>query len=250
MKKRVSIWDALWLIIPVLMIGLTSYLAPEIDCTQVEVKLQDVSKNHFLVEEDLVADLEELIGRKLVGDKLIHNQLNGMEKHLKSNKFVNRAEVLSDHKGRLLVDIVQERPLARIITDDSTYYVAESGKIMPTSINYSSRVMVVLGDKINEILSPDTLPEYKRKKEFVEFLKYVSADQFLKAQVQTIEVLDNEKILIYPQITKQNIMFGRCANIVDKLDRLKIFYKQILPRKGWNNYEKVSLEFKNQIICE
>lgn len=250
MKTRVSIWDALWLIVPVLMISMASYMYPEVPCTQVEVTLHDVNQNHFLVEEDVEADLERLVGRKLVGGKLIHNHLNQMEKHLKSNKFVHHAEVLSDHKGRLLVDVIQERPLARIITNDSTYYVVESGKVMPTSLNYSARVMVILGDKINEILSPDTLPEYTRKDEFVEFLKYVSQDKFLKAQVQTIEVLDNEKILIYPQVTSQNIMFGRCVDIVDKFERLKIFYKQILPRKGWNNYNKVSLEFKNQIICE
>lgn len=250
MKTRVSIWDALWLIVPVLMISMASYMSPEVPCTQVVVTLLDVNQNHFLVEEDVEADLERLVGRKLVGGKLIHNHLNQMEKHLKSNKFVHHAEVLSDHKGRLLVDVIQERPLARIITNDSTYYVVESGKVMPTSLNYSARVMVILGDKINEILSPDTLPEYTRKDEFVEFLKYVSQDKFLKAQVQTIEVLDNEKILIYPQVTSQNIMFGRCVDIVDKFERLKIFYKQILPRKGWNNYNKVSLEFKNQIICE
>ena len=37
---------------------------------------------------------------------------------------------------------------------------------------------------------------------------------------------------------------------VDKLKRLKIFYKQILPSKGWNSYEKVSVKYKNQIVCE
>ena len=31
---------------------------------------------------------------------------------------------------------------------------------------------------------------------------------------------------------------------------IKIFYKKILPYKGWNSYESVSVKFKGQIICK
>ena len=64
--------------------------------------------------------------------------------------------MLSDHKGHLIFDVIQERPMARIVTQNEVYYLTESGSIMPTSKNYSSRVMVVLGNKVNDILKPDT----------------------------------------------------------------------------------------------
>ena len=29
-----------------------------------------------------------------------------------------------------------------------------------------------------------------------------------------------------------------------------LFYKVILPTKGWNYYESVNLKYKNQIVCD
>ena len=34
------------------------------------------------------------------------------------------------------------------------------------------------------------------------------------------------------------------------VSEVKIFYKDILPAKGWNSYETVSVKFKDQIVCE
>ena len=34
-----------------------------------------------------------------------------------------------------------------------------------------------------------------------------------------------------------------------KFKKLELFYKNILPTKGWNYYESVNLKFKNQIVC-
>jgi len=65
-----------------------------------------------------------------------------------------------------------------------------------------------------------------------------------------LEVDDRGRINIYPQVTKQLIEFGTVYNYSDKLSKLKIFYDKILPDRGWNRYDRVNLQFKEQIICE
>ena len=250
MKKKWNIWDILWGIIPVTMIICSSFLSTELTCSEIEVKLKRTRGNHFLVKDQIKEEIEEIIGYPLVSGKLIHNDLKLMENNLKNNKFVKHAQVLSDHKGRITFDIIQNKPIGRVITSDSTYYLNENGGIMPTSLNYSARVIVVLGNRINHLLSNDSIIGLTKTKELINLIKYINQDKFLKAQLASMEVLDNDKILIYPQITKQLIEFGDCGNYVEKLKKLKIFYKQILPRKGWNDYKKVNLEYRNQIVCE
>lgn len=242
--------DVLWLVIPVLLIGLSSYVSVGNSCSSVDVNLHNTRDNHFLNEERLVADLEEELGFDFIGDKLIHNHVNLVENHIKSNKFVKDAVVLSDHKGRLQIDVFQERPVARIVNPGNSYYLTESGSIMPSSINYSSRVMVIEGSVIDELLLSDSVVNNEDREMFCEFINYIHQDEFLKAQVASIEVGKDMKLVIYPQVTKQRIEFGTCENYVDKLWKLKVFYRQILPRKGWNSYDRVNLEFENQIICE
>jgi cell division protein FtsQ len=57
-------------------------------------------------------------------------------------------------------------------------------------------------------------------------------------------------VTLYPQMGKQIIEFGMATDIESKFRKLKIFYKKILPVKGWNRYSKISLAYQDQIICE
>ncbi len=35
-----------------------------------------------------------------------------------------------------------------------------------------------------------------------------------------------------------------------KLDRLRDFYDEALPRVGWDRYKEISIEFENQVVCK
>jgi cell division protein FtsQ len=63
-------------------------------------------------------------------------------------------------------------------------------------------------------------------------------------------VLKNQEMVLYLQLGRQVVDFGNLTQWKSKLDRFKVFYKEILPRKGWNAYRKISLRFDKQIICE
>ena len=62
-----------------------------------------------------------------------------------------------------------------------------------------------------------------------------------------------KRIKAFPKLglikTKQKIYFGNTDNMDNKFKKLELFYKNILPTKGWNYYESVNLKFKNQIVC-
>ena len=83
-----------------------------------------------------------------------------------------------------------------------------------------------------------------------ELLKYVSKDQFYSKQLSLFSINRKNEIEIYPQVTKQTILFGTTESFHEKLQKLMIFYKRVLPVKGWNTYSKINVEYKNQIICK
>jgi cell division protein FtsQ len=58
------------------------------------------------------------------------------------------------------------------------------------------------------------------------------------------------RIDIFPQVTGQRVEFGKPENIEMKFKKLMIFYKEILPARGWTRYERVNLEYEGQVIAE
>ena len=81
-------------------------------------------------------------------------------------------------------------------------------------------------------------------------IHYINEHPFWKSQIAEMYVNKKGEVTFYTQISKQRVEFGKPENIEAKFKKLKIFYKEILPAKGWNNYEKVSLKYNNQIVCE
>ena len=53
-----------------------------------------------------------------------------------------------------------------------------------------------------------------------------------------------------PQVGDERIEFGLPVNEEVKLRKLRIFYKEILPKTGWNQYKRVNLEYEGQIVAE
>ncbi len=39
------------------------------------------------------------------------------------------------------------------------------------------------------------------------------------------------------------------SDLAVKFRKLKILYNEGLKYEGWNNYEKINLKYKNQVIC-
>ncbi len=39
-------------------------------------------------------------------------------------------------------------------------------------------------------------------------------------------------------------------SIYNRLERLNEFYKEALPRVGWDRYKEINIEFKNQVVCK
>jgi len=203
------------------------------------------SENKFLDRYQI----ESLITEKMDKDSIIKN-VNIIEKNILANPFVKEIKLYQDLSNKLIVDLVQYQPIARLVSENKKdFYIDLHGNIFPTSTKFSERVLLIhTADNINFDLKNINSTDYGKK--IFTMINYIINDIFLSKIISEIDINNNKNIIIYPQVSKQKIIFGYPEQIDVKFDKLMLFYKKILPAKGWNTYKTVNLKFKNQIICD
>lgn len=217
--------------------------------TNVLVELENIHDNHFLDEED-VARLVEKSTPTLKGMAIGRIDLKAIEQALTLDKHIRDAELYGDLKGNLIVRVELRRPIARIVQDDAPdAYVAEDGTIMSVSEKFSSRVMILSGRGTKKMVEAGDLTKTEDGRKLMEMMEYILDDPFWTAQVAQMDLNTKGEISIYPQVTGQVVEFGTTERYEDKLHKLMVFYKEILPQKGWTRYEKVNLTYDGQIIA-
>lgn len=81
-------------------------------------------------------------------------------------------------------------------------------------------------------------------------LEMIREDEFWKAQITELDLDGKASVTLFPLVGNEKIEFGKPDNLEVKFKKLKIFYKEILPRVGWNKYHRVNLEYEGQIVAE
>lgn len=214
------------------------------------IKVENVHENQFLDEQDIV-DLMQLNAENLKGATLDRLNLKEIETKIKSNRFVEDAELYSDLKGNMIVKATLRRPIARIVRNDGPDgYIAEDGTVMPVSEKFTTRVVLISGPFSKLLLQSENLNKSIEGKQLMEMLRLIREDEFWRAQIAQLDIDNHVRVSMFPQVGGQLIEFGKPENLELKFKKLRIFYKEILPQQGWNAYERVNLEYEGQIIAE
>lgn len=170
-----------------------------------------------------------------------------MEALVNEHPLVHRADVYVDALDRLKVKVEQPEPLVRVIDQrGANYYVSREGKKIPLSRHFTPRVPVVTGDIP---MFEDSLLHRRGHilAEIFTMARLIGEDDFLQPLVEQIHV-EKEVITLVPKLGKFRVIVGNCNGFKDKVERLRIFYNDILPSKGWDTYASVDLRYKGQII--
>jgi cell division protein FtsQ len=214
------------------------------------VEIDNINDNHFLDEADVMR-LVEASAQSIKGTSLARLNLKSIETKLKLDKHIRDAELYGDLKGNLIVRIELRRPVARIVQEDAPdAYLSEEGVIMGISEKFSSRVMVISGRFSKQLLEAGDVMKVEGGKKLMEMIGFIAIDPFWKAQIAQMDINSKGDILIYPQVTGQLVEFGTTENYESKLAKLMIFYKEVLPQKGWTKYQRVNLKYEGQVIAE
>lgn len=213
-----------------------------------EIDLKAVSGVYFVEEKEIDGIVKSAFPELKAGLPLSEVPLSAIETRLSGHPFIKSVETFIGQKGILKVTINQHEPIARIARPTAADgYITTEGLIIPTSPSYTSRVLILEGAYAEQLMdqgSVDAMPE------LMPLIEFVTKDEFWSAQVSELEINKRDDIRLHQQVGKQVIEFGDALDIDSKFKRIEVLYKEILPRKGWNAYERISVKFKNQIVCE
>lgn len=202
-----------------------------------EMKIDIKNENLKFLNDEMVNKL--LI--QSVGNPL--NQLNSsvnlysIEETLRKHQMVEHADVFLSQKGKLEIQIEQRQPVVRIINAKESYYLDNKGLRMPLSSNYSERVILASG-----------VYDQESEKELFELVSMILKDSFYSKQVIGIEKKSNGNYMIQPRIGNYTIVFGKMEDAVEKLEKLKVFYKKKWNSEELKKYKTINIQYKNQVI--
>ncbi|TFV96130.1 cell division protein [Algoriphagus kandeliae] len=241
-----------FLILSVILLGFIGFVEKQSQYKTyqgLEVQIQGVSGLYFVDSKEIESLVQEGFPNLKAGMMLEEVPLKEIEDRLKGHPFVKNADASLGQKGILQLWIEQHQPIARIARPlAADAYITTEGKIIPTSPSYTSRVLILHGPQLEKLLDQGEV--MTEMPELMDLITFINGDEFWKAQITEVEVNSKTDIRLYQQVGRQVIELGDAGNLADKFERIQIFYSEILPRKGWDAYERVSVKFKEQIVCE
>lgn len=202
-----------------------------------EVSLKFIGENNLYLTKSMVNKLliqNYGIIKNMPKEKL---DLDTIEKVIETNEMVKSAQVYLTIDGKLTSKIVQRQPIGRV-EGKTKFYLDEEGKNMPLSRNHSARVPIITGNITGKSLE-----------DVYVILKYINRDEFLRKNVIGIHIEHEDNYQLKFRVENFVVNLGDVENLEQKFNNFKAFYTKAAKDKTLENYNIVSLEFNNQVVC-
>jgi cell division protein FtsQ len=235
-----------------ILISLISFRAlrlSERKVSGIEIEIVNNREFYLIDQFEIQALLNKEHSATVLGANFDQVDFKLLEKQVEENPFVAHIDVFMNVNGILGAKVSQAQPIGRLMNPrGSDQYIDMTGKLLPMNADYTARVPLISFTEYPQWEL--NLGENDLGKQLMEFLIFINKDEMWKAQIAQLAVNEDNELTLWPQMTKQLILFGPADEIEEKFKKLKLFYKEVLPKKGWNTYSSVNLKYKNQIVCK
>ena len=161
-----------------------------------------------------------------------------IEDELDKNTFVEKSQVYTMVGHKLFVNIKQKEPVARIITNDSIFYLDKNSNFMSLSKLHSADVPIIFG--FNQFSDLDYLTKISLM---------IRDDKFLNQNITQIIINDNQEINLKLSGLNTFIELGHNNKLEKKIQNLKAFYNRAVRKNDIEKYKEVNLQFENQVVA-
>lgn len=238
--KKILKWTVLILLLAY-VVGITIWARMEADN-------HTVKGITITMEETGISDTITVRGVKLsllkYPDKIIGapaNTLNTLkiEKYLMGLNNFEDVKCYISSDGSLNVKITPMIPEIRVFDGNRSYYVNKNGKCINSNAEFYADVPVVNGHFTKNFRPESILP----------VVRFVKADKQLDNLVGMFEAKGPNDILLVPRIAGHVINFGDTTRLQEKKRALLTLYEKVIPYKGWEEYDTISVKFRGQIVA-
>lgn len=216
---------------------------------EVDVELLP-SGDNLVTMQDVVDDLVTVFGP---ADRLSVKEVDVklMERVLLDNPFIKGVHVYVDARNILKVEATQREPMMRVLDLNAHhYYLDRAGVQIPVSPHYAAHVPVANGHIKALSESAVTIESPDLWRSLYSIALEMHDDEFMHALIDQLYVNEKQEILMIPKMGAEQIMIGDSSELSDKIERLKIFYKEVIPYEGYQTYKQLDLRYADQVVCK
>ena len=218
-------------------------------CKGVEINIEGVNNIFFVDKKNILNSITTIEKENPVGKTIGSFNLKMMETELEKDVWIKTAELFFDNNEVLQINVQEREPVARVFTTSgTTFYIDNELAMLPLSEKFSARLPVFTSfpsDK--KVLS-------KADSSLLVDIKNVSLgiqkDSFGMAMIEQVDITPQRIFEMVPKIGNQVIVFGDGTDVEEKLNKLKLFYKSIMVKAGWNSYSVINVQYKNQVVAK
>lgn len=215
----------------------------------VEVVIEALPNGKYLInDEDVKEVIKAAFDSDLVGEKVSSIDVERLEVELKEEPFVLDANAYIDASQTIKIQLQQRKPILRVLDSNGLdYYLDENGVKMPPSKHYTARVLVATGSLpafTNDYLKRENHPI----NDLFSLTNVILKDEFLNPLTEQVH-FNKKNFTIIPKVGDQKIIIGNLEDLDDKIERLKVFYREGMSRTGWQRYGELDLRFEGQVVA-
>lgn len=189
----------------------------------------------FVREKDITAIFS---GENIKWKSIDSLKKQEIEKEIKKNKYIEDVQVFCSVDKHYTVEITQRKPVLRVKSSDTSFFLDKNGIVLPTGTKYASEVHLYRGN----------IEKKFAKKKLLLFQKFLDENDYWAEMIDYIYV-EGSELELYLRLKSGKIKFGKVENIAQKFDKLQLFINKIGKYKGLENYKTIDLRFDNQIVC-
>jgi cell division protein FtsQ len=238
----------------VIMPAFLAHMAASVPCAGISISIEDSSDYHFVSKREITGLVMQNNSR-LIGQPVGNLPLPAIENRISKLPELKKAEVYKTIDGILHVNVDQRDPIMRVIAGGGDYFVDEQGVVMRRRGLYTPRLHIVggniriTGPMLNGVSILDTSIKHSILTEIYPLMEYINHDNFWSAEIDQLYVDDDDEIDLIPRLGNHIVHLGSVENFEGKLRNLEVFYEKVMPEVGWNKYELINLEYRDQIVC-
>ncbi|MFN3785074.1 MAG: cell division protein FtsQ/DivIB [Spirosomataceae bacterium] len=216
-------------------------------CTETVVEIDQPENQTYVTETEIKQYATQFGSDVLEGKYIDQISLEEVEERVRKNPHVQTCEAFIDLSGQLQIKVKPYLPTARLIKENQLGdYIDPSGYFFPTSRHFSARVLLVGGDYF---VGKRSLRDSTHL-ELLTFLNTINNDPFWSVQFTQLDIDKDQFIHIYPLVGTYVIDFGKPVDVPGKLEKLKLYYTQLLEEPEVIPQKRIDLSISNQLVIE
>lgn len=215
--------------------------------TGIEVKVDELQEKYLVRKEDIL----EIVNRHFqYRDRSMTGRiLRRIESKIESIPQVSQARAYVDDNHTLRIEVEQRLPVARVYAiSGETYYLDEAGNKFPVSPVNTVKVPVITGviaescQGVEPIRTPALQAAFRVQQGLEKHAQW-------KALVGQIHVNEQQQIELLTRLGNASVLLGTPEDLDAKMNKLIVFYSEVLGKAGWDKYKVINIMYKDQVIC-